>query len=126
MENTKPKKKVSTTARGNRYKSKTKEWYQRRGWTVQLTEFNTMRPIGGGKVVWTKRDVFGSDGISMNGKEIIFWNSKHISNMETSTYSAEVSKGRKEFASYPFPPCVRKVLVVWVVGRRGDPDFIEI
>lgn len=116
----------STTSRGNRYKTKTKQWFEKQGYTVQLTEFLTTRFLGAGKKIYVKKDVFGADGIAMNGEDIIFWNSKHISNMETSTYSAEVSKGKKEFNLYPFPPAVKRQLIIWEVGSRKPPIVISL
>lgn len=111
---------ASNNSRGNYYKRKTKEWLEKRGYTVQLTEFTTTRPIGGGKVIWVKRDVFGSDGIAMNGEEIIFWNAKSIT---TGRLAIEKSEGKKEYRKYPFPPTVKRHLYIW--EPRKQPIIIE-
>src|SRR5574343_534339 len=107
---------ASTTSRGNYYKRKTKEYYEKLGYTVQLTEFLTSRPIGGGRVIYVKKDVFGADGIAMNGKEIVFWNSKHFTG--ANTLRNEKYGGKKEFKKYPFPPCVKLQLVVWQPKKK--------
>lgn len=112
----------STTSKGNYYKRKTKEMYEKLGYIVQLTEFTTSRPIGGGKMIYVKKDVFGSDGIAMNKDEIIFWNSKYFSG--TNTLSNEKWGGTKEFNKYPFPPCVKLQLVIW--ESRKKPEIITV
>lgn len=113
---------ASTTSKGNYYKKKTQKYFEDLGYETQLTEFTTTRPIGGGKVIWVKKDVFSSDGISMNGKEIIFWNSKHFSG--TNTLSNEKWSGKKDFNKHNFPNCVKRVLVIW--EARKSPTIIDV
>lgn len=112
---------ASKVSRGNYYKTKTKDYYESLGYTVQITEFMCGRMVAPGKLIFQKRDVFGSDGIAMNGKEIIFWNSK-------STTVGEITKattaGRNEFALYPFPDCVKKQLVIW--EPRKKPVIVDL
>ena len=66
---------MSTTSRGNYYKRRTKEWYEKQGFVCQLSEF-TCGIMAGRKTFYRKVDLFGSDLICMNGKEIVFTNSK--------------------------------------------------
>lgn len=106
----------STTSRGNYYKSKTKAYYEALGYTVQITEFMCGRQIAPGKIIYVKKDVFGSDGIAMNGEEIIFWNSKHFTG--TNTLANEKSSGKKDFAQFPFPSCVKRQLVIWEPKKK--------
>lgn len=110
----------STTSRGNYYKRRTKDYLEKLGYTVQLTEFVSSRPIGGGKMIWTKKDVFGSDGIAMNGSEIIFWNAKSTI---AGRMSQEKSSGKKDFAQFPFPDCVKRQLYIW--EPRKQPIIID-
>lgn len=114
---------ASTVSRGNYYKRRTKDMYEKMGYTTQLTEFVTSRPIGGGKMIYVKKDVFGSDGISMNGDEIIFWNSKHSTGTSKSK-SEMVSHGKGDFNKFPFPKCVKRHLVVWELRKK--PEIIEL
>jgi hypothetical protein len=107
---------ASASSRGNYYKNKTRDWYQERGYTVQLTEFLTVRPVGHGRVIYSKKDVFGSDGIAMNGDEIIFWNSKAASSPRQVIDLR--SKGKREFARFPFPKSVRLQLVIWEPRKK--------
>lgn len=110
---------ASSVSRGNYYKRKTRDWFEERGYAVQLTEFLTARPVGG-RTIHSKRDVFGADGIAMNGEEIIFWNAK-------STVSGQVSwhksTGLSEFRKYPFPPSVKRQLFIW--EPRKEPIIVE-
>lgn len=113
----------STTKRGNYYKRKTKEYYEKLGYTTQLTEFLTTRFIGAGKTIYVKKDVFGADGISMNGEEIIFWNSKHVTG--TNTVSNEKWSGKKDFNKFPFPKCVKRQLVIWELRKKPTIVTLE-
>jgi len=114
---------ASTNSRGNYYKKKSKEYYESLGYTVQLTEFVTSRPIGGGKIIYVKKDVFGSDGIAMNGRDIIFWNSKSTV-AGKDQISWHKTTGKKEFDKYPFPKSVKKQLIIW--QPREKPIIIEL
>ena len=89
---------------------------------VQLTEFTTARPIGGGRIIYTKRDVFGSDGIAINKHQIIFWNSKHATNPKSRT--EQIRQARQEMAAFPFPECVKIQVVMW--EARKPPDIIDL
>lgn len=112
---------MSTTSKGNYYKDKTKKWYEKLGYMVQITEFMCGRQIPGGKIIYQKRDIFGSDGIAMNGKEIIFWNSTHST---TGRRAIELSEKKAEFLKYPFPPHVKLQIVFW--EPRKKPQIYEL
>jgi hypothetical protein len=103
---------ASTSSRGNYYKRKTRDWYEKQGYTVQLTEFMCATVIKG-KCFYRKIDIFGSDGIAMNGKEIIFWNSKHMAQGQKINSDGQISKAKKEFQMYPFPPEVKLQVIMW-------------
>ncbi|MCC6447072.1 MAG: hypothetical protein IT215_00090 [Chitinophagaceae bacterium] len=108
---------MSTTSRGNYYKKRTKDYYEKLGYTVQLTEFMCATVIQG-RCFYRKIDVFGSDGIAMNGKEIIFWNSKHCSTDDKNNIDTQLRKARKEFANFPFPPSVKVEIVMWEPRKK--------
>lgn len=108
----------STTARGNYYKKKTKEYYESLGYTVQITEFMCGRMVAPGKIIYQKRDVFGSDGISMNGTEIIFWNSKATTEDREDGITKMKSEAKVEFEKFPFPAGVKKQAVVWLPKKK--------
>lgn len=113
---------MSNVSKGNYYKRKTREYLEKLGYTVQLTEFVSSRPIGNGKMIWTKKDVFGSDMIAMNGKEIIFANAKATDDKNVGI-SWHKSTGKSEFSKYPFPPCVKRQLYIW--EPRKQPIIID-
>ncbi len=112
---------ASNSSRGNYYKVKSKEYYEALGYTTQITEFNCGQMIAPGRIIFKKKDVFGSDGISMNGKEIIFWNSK---SSITGNISNVKSSGKKDFEKYPFPDCVKRQLIIW--EPRKKPVIITL
>lgn len=113
---------VSTIKKGNYYKKKTKEWFEKRGYQVQLTEFMCAMVVKG-KCFYRKIDIFGSDGISMNGKEIIFWNSKATTTDRKDGISKMKSDAKKEFEKYQFPNNVKRQAVIWI--PRKEPIIVE-
>lgn len=104
----------STTSRGNYYKNRTRKHYEALGYQVQITEFTSMLIIGG-KKIFRKIDIFGSDMIAMNDKEIIFINSKHGTTPES--LQKVVYQGKLEFKKYRFPPTVKLHLAVWQLRK---------
>ena len=113
---------ASTTSRGNYYKKRTQQYYEKLGYETQITEFMCGRQIAPNKIIYIKKDVFSSDGISMNGEEIIFWNSKHTL---TGNIASEKSSGKKNFARHRFPSTVKRQLVIWQ-PRQKIPTIIEL
>lgn len=111
----------SNVQQGNRYKKKTKDWYIAHGYTTEYCEHvsSIFTPRG---IIYKKSDLFGADGIAMNGKEIIFWNSK-VTIQAKKGVTDMVKKGRDEFARFPFPDTVRRVIVMW--EPRQKPVFVE-
>lgn len=112
---------ASSNSKGNYYKRKTREYYEKLGYTVQLTEF-TCGMVIKGKCIYRKIDIFGSDGIAMNGEEIIFWNSK-ATDQKDKGISWHKSTGKSEFAKYPFPKSVKLQIVIW--EPRKKPIIID-
>lgn len=111
----------SNVAQGNRYKKKTKDYYTAQGFTTEYCEHvsSIFTPRG---IIYKKSDLFGADGIAMNKYQIIFWNSK-VTVQGKKGVTDMVKKGRDEFAKFPFPPTVRKVIVMW--EPRKPPVFID-
>jgi len=102
----------STVKRGNYYKRKSKEYYESLGYIVQLTEFMCATVIKG-RCFYRKIDIFGADGIAMNGNEIIFWNSKATTPEVKDGVSKMKSSAKIEFEKYPFPKCVKLQAIIW-------------
>jgi hypothetical protein len=114
----------SSTAKGNYYKAKSKLYYESLGYETQLTEFMCGRAIPGGKIFYVKRDVFGSDGISMNGKEIIFWNSKATTEDRKDGVTKMKSEGKVEFEKFPFPDTVKRQVIIWLPKKK--PIIVDL
>ncbi len=115
MENL-PKKKKSRAALGNYYKLKTKKWFKDQGYFCEYLERN-QRLFLPGKIIFIKKDLAGADGISMNGKEIIFWQAKLTNH--------NISEAIKEFNNYPYPPFVERWVIVWTKGGR-KPEITKV
>lgn len=103
---------ASTVKRGNYYKRKSKLYYESLGYTVQLTEFMCATVIKG-RCFYRKIDIFGADGIAMNDKEIIFWNSKATTPEVKDGVSKMKSSAKLEFEKYPFPKSVKLQAIIW-------------
>lgn len=112
----------SRVHQGNLYKKKTKEFFIKHGYECELVERNTAKFIPGRGIFYKKSDLFSSDGISMNGNNIVFWNAKS---------TEDISKRRNEvlkeavasFRTHAFPMSVRKYVVIWAVGSRQPEIF---
>jgi len=106
---------MSNVSKGNYYKAKTKKWFLSQGYQCDYLE----------KMMWIKtkkgmlpikRDLFFSDGLAMNEKEIIFWQSK--------LGRANIADARNKYLSLKTPKGVKKCIVVWEVRKK--PKFICI
>lgn len=113
---------ASTTSRGNYYKKRTQQYYEKLGYETQITEFMCGRQIAPNKIIYIKKDVFSADGISMNGEEIIFWNSKHTI---TGDIAMEKYRGKLAFNKHKFPSTIKRQLVIWQ-PRQKIPTIIEL
>ena len=54
-----------------------------------------------------------------------FWNSKavNVADVRGATYDLK-HLGKKEFARFPFPPTVKKQLLIW--APRQEPNIIDL
>ena len=101
--------------RGNYYRLKTKHFYEAEGYEVANAEVKKPMPIKG-RLIWIATDIFASDLIAMNGKEILF--------IQVKTNRGDVSKAVAEFAKHQFPPTIRKIVVCWP-ERASVPEIFE-
>ncbi len=110
------------SARGNRYKVKTRDWFREKGFQVEYLE--KLQSIFTKKgMFYKKNDMFGSDGVAMNDKEVIFWNSK-VTLLMNKGVSNVTSAGWKEFDRFVWPPFVKRWLVIWQ-PRQKEPLIIQ-
>jgi hypothetical protein len=102
--------------KGNYYKGRTKEWFLERGYACDFVE-RYRRIFKDGTIIHLKQDLFGADGIAMNGREIIFWNSKFGTASDT--------EGIKEMLRFPYPSFVKRWIVHWQLRAR-EPKIIDV
>jgi hypothetical protein len=115
---------TSNAARGNRYKVKTKQWFEKQGYHCEYLERYISRFIPGRGMFYSKKDILGSDGLAMKEDEFIFWNSKATEDLPRRRNEI-VKKAAEEFAVYKFPSFVRCIVVIWELRAR-EPLLIEI
>jgi hypothetical protein len=105
----KPKKKISASAQGRKNNKMTRDWYRAQGYACEYTEVLRTIFAGPGKMFYQKNDLFSSDGVAMNGKEMIFWNAKGATQREEGT----LGNALRKFNEFPFPDFIIREVVVW-------------
>ena len=116
--------KKSNAARGNRFKIKTKKWFEDQGFeTVYLEQLKSFYIPGVGQR-FSKIDLMGADGMSMNGKQIIFWNSKATEDIELRRNEV-VKIATKAFNVHNFPHFVDRWIVIWQLRSR-QPEVVKL
>ena len=104
------KKKTNT---GNADKKKTRDFYREQGYQSEYVEHLQSIFIPG-RMIYKKTDLFASDGVSINGKEIIFWNSKGRTAKDKGTLGSSLRK----FDEHPFPDFVIREVVCWEPRKK--------
>jgi len=104
--------------KGTYYKYKTKKWFQEHDYFAEYLEKN-MRLFINGKIIFVKRDVAGSDGLAMNKKHVVFWQSK--------LNKDHVAAAVDEFNKFPFPKseAIERWIMIWTKGN-GEPEIIKV
>jgi hypothetical protein len=104
--------------KGDYYRYKTKKWFQDLGYKTEYLE-QRQRIYTKGKVIFVKRDLFASDGLSMNEDLMIFWQCK--------LNKKNIADAIKEFSKFPFPDSkeVERWIVVWE-PRKREPEIIKV
>ena len=98
------------------YKIKTKDWLVKKGYQVAYLE-KYQRIFSKGKVIFIKKDIWGSDGMAMNEEKIIFWNSEKGKH--------NLAEHIKRYAEFKFPDSVRRWVVCWT-SREKEPQIVEL
>jgi hypothetical protein len=106
---------MNRVRKGNYYRLKTKKWFEAEGYLVENLERNQKLFIKG-KVIFIKKDVWGSDLMAKNDKEIIF--------IQCKTNKTDINKGIKELNATVWPKNIRKMVVIWE-KRAKEPEIIE-
>lgn len=115
---------MSNAKRGNLFKVKTKKWFDEQGFeTVYLEQYKSFYIPGVGQK-FSKKDLLGSDGLSMNGEIMVFWNSKATEDIERRRN--EIVKGAtEEFNLHKFPPSAERWIIIWQLRKRV-PEVIKL
>lgn len=106
---------MSSFSKGNYYKAKTKKLFLSMGYECDYLE-KMMWIKGKNGMIPIKRDLFFSDGLAMNEKEIIFWQSK--------MGRKNIADARNNYQLLKTPEKVKKCIVVW--ETRKKPEFIYV
>lgn len=115
---------TKNAVRGNRYKLKTKKWFDDQGFeTVYLEQYKSYYIPGFGQR-YSKVDLLGSDGLSMNGKQIIFWNSKSTEDIQKRR-NEFIKEATAAFNEHKFPSFVDRWIIIWQVRKR-EPEIVKL
>jgi hypothetical protein len=105
--------------KGNYYKYKLKKRLVDEGYCVEYLEKVQRIPDGKGGILNIKRDLFASDMLAMKIDELVF-----IQLKSGKTGKKNIASAFKEFEKYPFPPFVKKWVVLYEPNK--DFDIIEV
>lgn len=106
--------------RGAYYKARARKYLQSQGFQVADLEVVRWLHPPGRDPIPVKRDQFGSDLLAVSGTDIVFCQIKG-----GKTWKQGVSKAKREFARFTFPPTARQWIICWPVRSR-QPEIIEI
>ena len=109
----------SSVSKGNYWRLKTKQWFLDKGYSCEYLE-KIQRLYTKGRIVFIKKDIFGADGLAMDGDKAIFWQCK--------LGKKNIAQAIKEFEKYPYPydhNVVERWIVVWT-PRKKEPEVIVV
>lgn len=100
------------------YKKKTKDYFEKLGYSVEyLEKMHRIYDRNKNKVLFVKKDLFNSDLLAMNEKEIIF--------IQLKSNKAHVSEGIKAYKKMKRP--INESIKFWVVyWEKGKPVFVDV
>lgn len=102
---------------GTYYKYRSKQFFLKNGFKAEYLERAHRFITPDGKVMFSKSDVFGADILAMDGKQMIFANSK--------VGRKNIAQGIKEFMKHPYPPGVIRWVLVWEKGA-SEPEIVDL
>lgn len=105
----------SNAQRGAYYKARTRKYLVARGW--QIADLEVVRYVGGGIPV--KRDQFGADLLAVSHKRLLFVQVKG-----GKTALKAITKARREFDLFKFPPFAERWIVCWL-PRARQPHVVN-
>lgn len=108
---------MSNVSKGTYYKLRTKKWLLEKGYEAEYIE-RMQRIFAHGEIIYVKRDLFASDILAMNGKEMIFIQVKF------NTAKGKINEALRQFGEHKFPPGTKRWIVVWMKGDH-EPEIVE-
>lgn len=112
----------TNTSRGNYYRKKAMDMYEKDGYKVVLTEFNI--PVAFGKVVkfYRKFDLLAADFIAYNDTEFILVQVKSVLKKENIKQARHIAK--KDFAAKELPAHITKHLSIWLPRQKPTTEIL--
>jgi len=108
----------TTKQKGDYYRRKTVNWLKDLGFQVETLE-KLQRVYTGGKILFLKKDIWGSDLIAMNQDKLVF--------VQVKLNKKNISSAKIEFNKYIWPKCnkIEKWIVVWT-PKQKQPEVIKL
>lgn len=100
---------MSNRSKGTYYANKTKKYFEDLGYQVVKAEVTKLAWIGG-HTIPIHTDIWGSDLIAMNAKEIIF--------IQVKTHKTDMSHAKREFDKIIWAKVVKKYIIRWELRAR--------
>jgi Holliday junction resolvase-like predicted endonuclease len=106
----------STNAKGAYHVQRTVDWLEDLGYTVAKLERSSSVRIGG-RTVYRRGDVWGSDLVARNADHLVF--------VQVKANRGDISRGIRALSSGPWPRHIARWVVHWPAGRRKKigPDI---
>jgi hypothetical protein len=106
---------INRRQKGNRAKLKTKKYFEKLGYQVFNCEIGKTAFFGGALRI-IRQDLCGADLLCLNGKDIIFIQSKSA--------KGDMLDGKYEFEKYQFPDFVKRWVIMWP-ARSKEPIILK-
>ncbi|MCM8767940.1 MAG: hypothetical protein NC921_04060 [Candidatus Omnitrophica bacterium] len=93
--------------KGNRYKYKTKKYFENLGYNVEFLETYIVYKRGD-SLVYKHKDILYSDLIVYNENEVML--------VQVKVNKKNIAEARKNYDKLKLPSCIKKLIVVWIPG----------
>ena len=113
---------MNKTRKGNYYRTRTKKWMEKQGFSVELAEhksrsFYRDKETGELKTFYSTHDIWGADLFAMDGDQFIA--------IQVKSNKGDISKGIKELVRHPYPEFIDLWVAYWP-ERAREPEIHEV
>lgn len=127
---------MNKSAKGNYYKRRTKDWYEKQGYVVEGIEKSyKIYDKKNDKIIFVKRDLWGGDLVACKkcSKKTTIFSDYHTNInatqdemiwIQVKSNKVDINKGLKELEKSPLPSFVKKIVVYWP-ERAREPEIYE-